>query len=137
MSVKSLLADVVFIIHFIIFLLFPVLFFIPSRVWPWRIEFHFYFAVSLCVLFYVWGLIWTLKLRDKVYKICMLDTCMQWLRGYSLFDKNNYEHSFVVEVFERFALKNVRPSVIPWMLLMCIVLTAILYVLKLRGIILW
>ncbi len=136
-GVQKCAVDVIFWIHFIIFLFFPLGFFIPSAWWPARIDVHFWYSVSLFVLFYLWGAIWTIKRRDRVYSICMLDTLMQRMRGYSLWDPKNYDHSFVEELFARFHLKQIKNEAVPGLLLICIALSGLFYFLKLNGIVLY
>jgi hypothetical protein len=135
-GIKIVLSRFVFLIHLLIFLLFPAGFFIPSSVWPQRVEYHFLYCVAPFVLFYAWGLIWTIAFRNKIYSVCALDTLMQWLRGHSIWDPKNYEHSFVEELFEKLKLN--LPEKTPRILLgICILLTASMYVLKLNGIVLY
>ncbi len=93
--VRRLAADVLFGIHVLVFLFFPLGFLIPSSIWPERIVVHFWYSFVLFLLFYAWGLLWTLKFRDRVYAICVLDTVMQAARGFSMWDPRNYRHSFV------------------------------------------
>lgn len=136
-NIRSLLADLVFVTHVIIFLAFPFGFLIPSNFWPERIEIHFFFCVSLFILFYAWGLIWTIRLKDKVHAICVLDTLMQKLRGYSLFDPRNYHHSFTEELFRHLKIHSISKRSVPGMLLVCIILSGILFILKQNGVVLW
>jgi hypothetical protein len=133
---KLVLSRLVFHLHLTVFLLFPAGFFIPSSVWPERIEFHFFYCVAPFFLFYAWGMIWTLKYRDKLYSICFLDTLMQWLRGHSIWDPKNYQHTFVSELFSLLGL-NVSKTVPRVLLFLCIVVTATFYILKLNGIVLY
>jgi hypothetical protein len=134
--IKRVLSKAVFLLHLLIFLLFPAGFFIPSSVWPERIEYHFYYCIAPFFLFYAWGLIWTIKYRDKIYSICFLDTLMQWLRGHSIWDPKNYRHTFVGELFARLNL-NVSKTTPRVLLFLCIVTTGIFYILKLNGIVLY
>jgi hypothetical protein len=133
---KRALSRVVFHLHLTIFLLFPAGFFIPSSIWPERIEFHFFYCVAPFFLFYAWGMIWTLKYRDKLYSICFLDTLMQWLRGHSIWDQKNYQHTFVSELFSLLQL-NVSKTIPRVLLFLCIVLAGTFYLLKLNGIVLY
>lgn len=134
---KKILAEAIFYIHLIIFVLFPAGFFIPSQIWPARIEYHFWFSLGLFILFYAWGLIWTIKYRNKIHAICMLDTLTQKLRGHSIWSPQNYEHSFVEELSQRFNLIPIPKKVIPLLPLGCVILSGILYILKLRGVVLY
>lgn len=136
MLLKRIVISILFVIHFFLFIAFPALFFIPSSVWSFRIEFHFVYALGLFAMFHVWGLIWTLKFRNKCYRICILDTITQRLRGFRMYDPRSYDHSFVVEVFERSHLGSVK-WIIPSGLFLCIVLSGLLFFLKLFGIVLW
>lgn len=124
------LAEVVFWIHFAIFISIPGLFLVPERVWPDRVTFHFWFVASAFVLLFVWGGIWTLRLRDKVYLTCFLDTLTQWLRGYDVYDPRNYNHSFTDEIFARFTLRGLSKQSVPYALFGCVALAAGWYLLK-------
>ncbi|PIR03983.1 MAG: hypothetical protein COV59_02250 [Candidatus Magasanikbacteria bacterium CG11_big_fil_rev_8_21_14_0_20_39_34] len=134
---KKILVNIIFGIHVCVFLFFPLAFFIPASVWEKRIEFHFWYCFSLFMLFYLWGMLWTLRRKDKIYSICILDTLMQYLRGYSMWDPKNYEHSFVEEMTTRFGRLRLANERIPLLLLICIILSAGLYLLKLEGVILY
>ena len=132
---KALL-NLVFAVHFLIFLFFPLGFFIPSSVWTQRIEYHFFYTFGLFILFYIWGAIWTFKLKNKLYGFCALDTLMQWLRGYSIWDPKNYEHSFVEEVLERVNIKLPR-EIITYLILGSVIIATVLYIMKLNGVVLY
>lgn len=138
LSVGSrLLVDIIYGLHVLIFLFFPLGFLIPSSWWPQRIEVHFWYSVTLFILFYLWGSIWTIRYRDKLHAICILDTLMQRVRGYSMWDKKNYEHSFVEEMFGRMGIHWLPNRSIPLLLLACILASGILYFLKMKGIVVW
>lgn len=137
MDFRVIAARIIFTIHLIVFLAFPLGFFIPSSAWSERIEYHFLYCSITFLLFYIWGLIWTLKFKDKCYGICFLDTLMQRLRGYRIYDPGNYQHSFVEELSERLGLIRVPKKSVPMLLLICIIASAALYTLKLKGIILY
>ena len=134
---RRILINFIFYLHFIVFLLFPLGFLIPSSIWPARIEYHFWYNFSLFLLFYLWGLVWTIKFRNKIYSICILDTITQKLRGYSMWDPQNYDHSFVEELLSKFGLMHIPKRSIPELLLACTIVSAIFYILKLYEIVLY
>ncbi len=133
---KKIFLTLLFYLHTGIFLLFPLGFLIPSSIWPERITYHFYYTISLFVLFYLWGLVWTLSRRDKVYAVCLLDTIAQRLRGLPLSDPRNYEHSFVKELSNRLGIQLSKRLVLR-LSLGCVMMTAVLYLLKQVGIVLY
>lgn len=81
------------IVHFPFLFIWFGLFLIPSSVWNGRIEFQFWYALTLAIGQYVWGMI----VFKKFASICPLTTWMQELRGYDRQDPLNYEHSYIQE----------------------------------------
>ena len=59
---------------------------------------------------------------------------MQYLRGYKLMDPKNYNHSFVEEIQERGYLPKFNVS--RWALI-SVIISLLLYVLKLNGIVIY
>lgn len=126
---KQFAINLIFYLHVIVFLLFPIGFFIPTTLIPNIIVIHFWYCFGLFILFYAWGLIWTIKYHDKIYAICVLDTIMQKLRGYNIWDKRNYNHSFVEELFMRLHIITIPKRSVPLLLLACIILSALRFLL--------
>ena len=135
MKLKLLLADFLFYLHILIAVSFPLLFFIPSKVWPQRIEIHFWWMVFVFSMFYIWGAIYTLRFRNRLYAVCILTTLTQVLRGKSFWHPDNFEHSFVEEFTSRFLSFKFKDQYVPLTLLGCIFIGLILYVLKIYGIV--
>jgi len=88
-------------------------------------------------MFYLWGLIWTIKLKNKMHAVCVLDTITQKLRGYSIWDPQNYSHNFMVELGEKLGLPTFSPKIIPVLSFLAILITGALYWLKLNGVVLY
>ncbi|HLC58789.1 MAG TPA: hypothetical protein VJI68_02920 [Candidatus Nanoarchaeia archaeon] len=134
MKTKKTLVNILFFIHTIIVLGIYGMFLIPSSIWPGVIEFHFFYILVIFLLYFIWGAIWTFKLRDRIYAICFLSTLMQYFRGYSFFDPKNYNYSFTAEFFSKLSIKLNEKKVTFWMFVLLLV-AAILFVLKLNGIV--
>jgi len=104
MKVRLFLANVFFLVHFIIVAFWFGLFFVPSSIWPAKITFHFYLTVLIVAHQFIWGLIimpWTKKFR----LVCILTTPMQLLRGQKISDPKNYDHSWFKELFGKGGIK--------------------------------
>ena len=140
---RRILVELVFYVHFFVFLF--VLFggLIPSSWWSYRAEIHFYFSIIFFFLIFIWGAIWTFKFPEKlgknqIYRVCFLDTLIQTARGYSLWDAKNYEHNFVKELLYRLRLWNTNELYI-WILLAAAILFTIFsfYLKQVHGIVLY
>jgi len=70
------------------------LFFVPTSIWPGKITFHFWYIVGIMFGQFLWSVI----VFRKADIICPLTTWMQYLRGYKLKDKKNYNHSYIAEL---------------------------------------
>lgn len=136
-QIKIYLIEAIFAFHVLVFLAFPLGFLIPSSLWPSRIDIHFFYCLTLFTLFYIWGLLWTIRFRDGVYATCILDTLMQRIRGFSIWDPRNYQHSFTEELFSRLKISGISKKSVPGLLLVCIILSGLLFLLKREGIVLW
>jgi hypothetical protein len=101
MDFKKISAEIVFLLHQPIIILWFGLFLVPKSIWPGRINFHFWFIFSIMII----QLIWSLLVFRKLDIICPLTTYMQWLRGYPLKSKKNYDHSFIAETLDKFRIK--------------------------------
>lgn len=94
------LGELLFYIHLPIFLLWVVLFFIPVGWWPQRVAFHFYFVIAMVLFQIAGGILWQ-PVAHKFDLRCPLTIIMQRVRGYSMREPAAYDHSFIVEFFER------------------------------------
>jgi hypothetical protein len=99
----SRLAEGIFWLHAIIFVVWIGLFFVPVSFWPQRIHVHFWYVLIMVMSEIVMGLL-LMKHMHKFRIVCPLTALMQYIRGYSLTDPKNYDHSFVREFAERFHL---------------------------------
>ncbi len=68
-------------------------------------------------------LLWGLYLH-KVDIICPLTTLMQRLRGYPVTDKENYGHSFIAELFQKWGL-NLSYKVVNYLLFVTLIIVSI------------
>lgn len=95
---RDFLAKIIFLTHSVIVVFWVGLFFVPARLWPDKITFHFYLTLAIVANQFLWGFLiipWT-----KKYKmVCFLTTMNQLLRGRSVSDEENYRHSFLQEFF--------------------------------------
>jgi len=101
---KSWLIELIFWLHLPIVIIWFGTFLIPLSVFPGRITFHFWFMAIVLLSQIVWGMM--LYPKTKSFEmICPLTTPMQYLRGYEIKDKRNYNHSFIAELLDRFNIK--------------------------------
>lgn len=97
---KRFFAEVIFWMHVLIVGFWYALFLVPTSLWADKITFHFYFTLGIVFHQFVWGAIimpWTKKYR----MVCILTTPMQTLRGQSISDPKNYDHSITLEFLKR------------------------------------
>ena len=66
---------------------------IPSFLWPGRMIFQFWYALSIVGGQTLWGIL----IHGKIKSVCPMTTVMQLLRGYGLNDEKNYNHGFIAE----------------------------------------
>ena len=93
-------ADFVYWSHVALVLFWWGLFLVPRSAWDDKITFHFYLTAGIVGHQFLWGALivpWTKKYR----MVCALTTLMQWLRGQSVADPQNYGHSFTKEFFRK------------------------------------
>jgi len=98
---KDFLGKIIFLIHSVIVVFWLFLLVVPADWWPDKISFHFYLTLFIVFNQFLWGLIimpWTKKYR----MVCFLTTMHQLLRGKSISDEGNYDHSFTRELFGNF-----------------------------------
>lgn len=97
---KKFLAEGIFWTHVLIVGFWYALFIVPTSVWADKITFHFYFTIGIVFHQFLWGAVimpWTKRYR----MVCILTTPMQILRGQSIADPKNYDHSFTTEFLKR------------------------------------
>ena len=98
---KNVIAKIIFWLHQPIIILWFGLFLVPKSFWPGKVTFHFWFIIGIMVI----QLIWALLIFRKFDIICPLTTYMQWLRGYPLKNRKNYDHSFIAETLDKLKVK--------------------------------
>lgn len=102
--VKRIIFDTIYLVHLILIIFWFGLFLVPTSFWPNRIIFHFWFIFIFMLLQVGWGFI-LIPYMKKYRIVCPLTTLMQYLRGYSVSDKNNFNHSFVREFLASIKIK--------------------------------
>jgi hypothetical protein len=98
---KDFFVKLFLLIHTLFIVFWWGLFFVPRHWWPGKIAFHFYLTIFVVMQQLVWGFVimpWTKKYR----MVCFLTTLTQILRGQNISDSDNYNHSFMRELFGRF-----------------------------------
>lgn len=121
-SFKKTTIHILYIAHLLIVIVRLWLFFIPTKLRPWRISFHFrYIAIILAAQF-----LWSIILIKKAGMICPVTTLMQYMRGYKCDHKKNYDHSFIAELLETLNI-HISFQTINILLLATFVWAAILY----------
>lgn len=98
------LINLVFWSHLPVVILWFGLFLIPTSIWAGRITFHFWFIVVIFGMQIIEGALY-FPITKKMSLICPQTTLMQWLRGYPLKSKKNYDHSFISEYLKKFNLR--------------------------------
>ena len=98
---RTFWTEFIFWLHLPIVIIWFGAFLIPFSLWSQRITFHFWYILILVSLQLLWGIILYSKTK-RVDFICPLTTLLQYLRGYPINSKKNYNHSFVAELLERF-----------------------------------
>ena len=104
MQNKEHLINIIYWIHLPFVLVWLGLFFVPSSAWSYRISFHFWYAVSLTIIQFLWALC-IFPLTKKIGIICPLTSLMQYLRGYPFNSPKNYSHTYMSEVSSRLHIK--------------------------------
>ncbi len=97
----KLWSKILFWLHFPIVLFWFGLFLVPLSFWPGRITFHFWYIISIMFI----QLLWSVLIFKKIDIICPLTTWMQYLRGFPLKNKENYDHSYIAELLNRLHLR--------------------------------
>jgi len=104
MQNKEWLINIIYWIHLPLVLIWLGLFFVPSSVWHYKIRFHFWYAVSLTVIQFLWGMC-IFPFTKKIGIICPLTSLIQYLRGYPFHSPKNYSHTYVAEVSNRLRIR--------------------------------
>ncbi|MFA5355314.1 MAG: hypothetical protein WC302_01055 [Candidatus Paceibacterota bacterium] len=128
---RKVLGETVFFFHIIFGIFWYSLFLVPETVFPDRVSFHFY--LSLLVVFhqFVWGFLiwpWTRKYR----MVCILTTITQALKGESLSDPKNYDHSFSRELFGKMGIR-ISNRTSTYLTFLIFTLASLQYALSFRG----
>lgn len=104
MNIRFITGEILFWLHLPIVLIWLGLFFIPSSLWEGKVTFHFWFIVIVFLSQILWG-IFLMPIRKRFGAgACALTSLTQWVRGYPLADKRNYDHTFLEEMTERFRM---------------------------------
>ena len=104
MQNKEWLINLIYWIHLPFVLIWIGLFFVPSSVWNYKINFHFWYAVSLIIIQFLWSLC-IFPFTKKIGIICPLTSLMQYLRGYPFHSPKNYSYTYVAEVSNRLRIR--------------------------------
>ena len=99
--IKKMFAEITFWLHLPIVIILFGMFAIPKSIWPGKVTFHFWYFISIIIIQFIWSV----SVYRKFDIICPLTTLMQWLRGYPLKNKKNYNHSFIAELMEKMRIK--------------------------------
>lgn len=102
--VKRIIFNTIYLIHLILVILWFGLFLVPTSFWPDRVVFHFWFIFIFMLLQVGWGFI-LIPYMKKYRIVCPLTTLMQYIRGYQITDKNNFNHSFIREFLSSIKIK--------------------------------
>ena len=101
MKLRKFFIEIIFWLHLPLVIVWFGLFFIPKSIWLGKVAFHFWYIFSIMLIQFIWSLV----VFRKFDLICPLTTWMQYLRGFSLQDKNNYGHGYIAELLLRLRVK--------------------------------
>jgi len=123
---RKKLAQLIYVAHVGVIVVWWGLFFVPLSWWIDKVFFQFYLSLFIVTQQFLWGFLimpWTRKYR----MVCFLTTLTQLLRGKNIADKENYSHSFFKEIFAKGGIKipNRASTVITFAVLL---LTTIQYI---------
>lgn len=104
MSFKKLAVNFLYLLHLIVVILWFGLFLVPRSLWPGRIAFHFWFIFIFMLIQMVWGVA-MMPYMKKYRIVCPITTLMQYLRGWPINDKKNFDHSFIREFLAHLKIK--------------------------------
>ena len=105
MNLRTAGVEFFFWIHLPFVLVWILLFFIPTSLWPGKITFHFWYILLLILIQVGWGILLSITTGIKNYMICPLTTAMQSLRGHPLNSKENIQHTYITEVSNKLKVK--------------------------------
>jgi len=126
---RDIFAKIVFLIHVLIIVVWWGLFFVPVYYWPKKINFHFYLTLFIVIQQIMWGFLiipWTKKYR----MVCFFTTLTQLLRGQSISDDKNYDHSFTRELLGKFGIKRLPHRFSAYLALFILMIVSIQYFLQ-------
>jgi len=98
---NKILIEFLFWLHLPIVIIWFGLFIVPKSIFPSRVIFHFWYIAGIMLIQFIWSLI----VFRRINIICPLTTWIQYLRGFSLQNKNNFNHSFIAELLQRLKLE--------------------------------
>lgn len=93
---KKTIINLLYFFHLVIVIVWFGLFFVPKSLWPGRVIFHFWFIFIFMLIQMGWGAAMTPYMK-KYRIVCPITTLMQYLRGYPIDEKRNFDHSFIRE----------------------------------------
>lgn len=123
---RNFFAKIIFLVHVVIVLVWWGLFFVPASHWPEKIIFHFYLTMIIVTHQIIWGFLilpWTGKYRI----VCILTTLTQLLRGQSISDDRNYDHSFTRELLGKVRIKKLPHRFSAMMAFVILIIVSIQY----------
>lgn len=121
MKKNSSVITFLFWVHIVIVAVLFGLLLIPKVVWEEVAVFHLWYVVSILSLELLWGLV-MFYYSKRMDIVCFLTSIMQYLRGYKLSDRRNYDHSFIAEFLEKMGFRVSYRSVnVVLLLLLCVV----------------
>jgi len=115
------LISIIWLSHIVVFLLYVVPFFIPERKFRNKLQFQFFYMLTVILIQALWGLFFLSRI-GKYMLVCPITTLMQYLRGYPVTDPLNYGHSFIVEFLQVFNLPAVPIKPIMFGLLLIVII---------------
>ncbi len=104
MKKYSWIASALLATHITFVTLFYGLFLVPQAVWNNKIFYHFWLITAIVILQLLWGL-YMFKYSKKYRPICILTTATQYARGFPLKHKRNFDHSFLIEFFQKLKVR--------------------------------
>jgi len=93
------LIQVIWVSHIVFFLLYVVPFFIPRKYFKNKLNFQLTYMAGIILSNFLWGFFFLAKIGKFIFA-CPITTWMQYLRGYTLTDPQNYTHSFIAEFLQ-------------------------------------
>ena len=99
------LGEVLFWLHLPVVLVWIGLFFFPQAWWEDKVSFHFWFIITVFASQVLWGIAMISVRKRFGAGVCLLTTLTQYVRGFSISDPRNYNHTFIIEFCERFRIR--------------------------------